>query len=58
MSHPELFDVAIVGYGPTGAVAAGLLALSGKNEQAYQIAERVPEMLLLDEERQFLQRAK
>ncbi|MBB5030644.1 hypothetical protein [Prosthecobacter vanneervenii] len=40
------------------AVAAGLLALSGKNEQAYQIAERVPEVLLLDEERQFLQRAK
>lgn len=40
------------------AVAAGLLALSGSNEKAYQIAERVPEMLLLDEERHFLQRAK
>lgn len=40
------------------AVAAGLLALSGSNERAYQIAERVPERLLLDEERQFLLRAK
>ena len=29
MSHPDLFDVAIVGYGPTGAVAAGLLGQHG-----------------------------
>ena len=40
------------------AVVAGLLALSGSNARAFQIAERVPETLLLDEERQFLQRAK
>jgi hypothetical protein len=40
------------------AVIAGLLALSGSNARAFQIAERVPEKLLLDEERQFLQRAK
>ena len=40
------------------AVIAGLLALSGSNARAFQIAERVPETLLLDEERQFLQRAK
>lgn len=40
------------------AVVAGLLAFSGSNAKAYQIAERVPEVLLLDEERQFLLRAK
>ena len=40
------------------AVIAGLFALSGSNARAFQIAERVPEKLLLNEERQFLQRAK
>ena len=29
MPTPDLFDVAIVGYGPTGAVAAGLLGQHG-----------------------------
>jgi hypothetical protein len=40
------------------AVIAGLLAHSGGVARAYQIAEQVPEMLLLDEERLFLNRAK
>ncbi|WP_395736207.1 hypothetical protein [Prosthecobacter sp.] len=40
------------------AVIAGLLAQSGGVARAYQIAEQVPERLLLDEERLFLNRAK
>ncbi len=40
------------------AVAAGLLSLTGKTAQAYQIAERIPDAVLLDEERAFLNRAK
>ncbi|WP_395749992.1 hypothetical protein [Prosthecobacter sp.] len=40
------------------AVIAGLLAQSGGVARAYQIAEKVPELLLLDEEKSFLNRAK
>ncbi|MDZ4405034.1 hypothetical protein [Prosthecobacter sp.] len=40
------------------AVTAGLLSLTGKTAQAYQIAERIPNVTLLDEERVFLNRAK
>lgn len=40
------------------AVAAGLLSLTGKAAQAFQIAERIPDAALLDEERAFLNRAK
>lgn len=40
------------------AVAAGLLSLAGKQDRAYQIAEKVPDTLLLNEERAFLQRAR
>ncbi len=45
---------------PVGAraVAAGLLSLAGKPDRAWQIAERIPETLLLDEEVTFLKRAK
>lgn len=40
------------------AVAAGLLSLAGRQDRAYQIAEKVPDTLLLNEERAFLQRAR
>lgn len=40
------------------AVLAGLLATSGQEARAFQIAEKVPEALLLAEERAFLLRAK
>lgn len=40
------------------AVTAGLLFATGDPARAYQVAERVPEALLLDEERQFLNRAR
>lgn len=40
------------------AVLAGLLATSGQEALAFQIAEKVPESLLLAEERAFLLRAK
>jgi uncharacterized protein YbaR (Trm112 family) len=36
---------------------AGLLSLTGKAERAYQIAEKIPALVLLDEERAFLQKA-
>jgi hypothetical protein len=39
------------------AVVAGLLSLIGKAERAYQIAEKIPAVVLLDEERAFLQKA-
>jgi tetratricopeptide (TPR) repeat protein len=39
------------------AVVAGLLSLTGKAERAYQIAEKIPAVVLLDEERAFLQKA-
>jgi hypothetical protein len=39
------------------AVLAGLLATSGRPAEAFQIAEKVPAALLLDEERSFLERA-
>jgi hypothetical protein len=39
------------------AVVAGLLSLTGKADRAYQIAEKIPAMVLLDEERAFLQKA-
>lgn len=40
------------------AVAAGLLALAGRPDRAWEIAEKVPDTLLLNEERAFLQRAR
>ncbi len=40
------------------AVAAGLLSLAGRQDGAYQIAEKVPDTLLLNEELAFLQRAR
>lgn len=40
------------------AVVAGLLSLAGKPERAFQIAEKVPSTLLLDEELAFLQKAR
>ncbi len=39
------------------AVVAGLLSLSGMADRAYQIAEKIPAVVLLDEERAFLQKA-
>lgn len=39
------------------AVAAGLLTLAGRTDRAYQIAERVPSALLLEEELVFLKKA-
>lgn len=39
------------------AVAAGLLSLAGKAERAFQMAEKIPGALLLEEERVFLMRA-
>ena len=39
------------------AVAAGLLSLVGKADRAFQMAEKIPDALLLDEERTFLKRA-
>ena len=39
------------------AVAAGLLSLTGKADRAFQIAEKVPSTLLLDEELVFLKKA-
>jgi tetratricopeptide (TPR) repeat protein len=39
------------------AVAAGLLSLTGRQDRAYQIAEKVPGALLLEEERVFLRKA-
>jgi len=40
------------------AVAAGLLQMAGKADLAFQIAEKVPESLLLPEERIFLNKAR
>lgn len=40
------------------AVAAGLLALAGKPDRAFQIAEKVPDALLLTEELAFLNHAR
>lgn len=40
------------------AVAAGLLALTGKPDRAWEIAEKVPDALLLQEELTFLERAR
>lgn len=40
------------------AVAAGLLALAGKPDRAWEIAEKVPDALLLQEERVFLNHAR
>lgn len=40
------------------AVIAGMLSLGGKPADAFQIAEKTPENILLDEERQFLLRAR
>ncbi|HBJ84776.1 MAG TPA: hypothetical protein DDZ88_13075 [Verrucomicrobiales bacterium] len=40
------------------AVVAGLLSLAGKPERAFQIAEKVPSTLLLDEELAFLEKAR
>lgn len=40
------------------AVAAGLLALAGKPDRAFQIAEKVPDALLLSEELAFLNHAR
>ncbi len=40
------------------AVAAGLLALAGKPDRAWQIAEKVPASLLLNEELAFLKHAR
>lgn len=40
------------------AVAAGLLQMAGRGEIAFQIAEKVPESLLLPEERTFLDKAR
>jgi hypothetical protein len=39
------------------AVVAGLLSLSGMADRAYQIAEKIQAVVLLDEERAFLQKA-
>lgn len=39
------------------AVAAGLLSLAGKPDRAFQMAEKIPGALLLDEEKVFLMRA-
>jgi len=39
------------------AVIAGLLSLVGKSDRAYQMAEKIPTALLLDEELSFLKRA-
>jgi hypothetical protein len=39
------------------AVHAGLLSISGRVGPAYQIAEQIPSILLLREERHFLKRA-
>ena len=39
------------------AVVAGLLSLAGKADRAYQIAEKIPAVVLLDEELAFLQKA-
>lgn len=39
------------------AVAAGLLSLAGKPDHAFQLAEKIPGSLLLDEELAFLKRA-
>lgn len=40
------------------AVAAGLLALAGRPDRAFQIAEKVPDALLLSEELAFLKHAR
>lgn len=40
------------------AVAAGLLQMAGRAGEAFQIAEKVPEALLLDEELAFLKKAR
>lgn len=40
------------------AVAAGLLALAGRPDRAYQVAEKVPDALLLQEELVFLNHAR
>lgn len=40
------------------AVAAGLLQIAGRDGLAFQIAEKIPETLLLDEEKTFLRKAR
>jgi hypothetical protein len=56
---PELARVKSYDTFPAGAraVYAGLLAITGNQSGAYQIAEKVPVTLLLPEERRFLARA-
>ena len=53
MSAPDVFDVAIVGFGPTGAVAAGLLGQQGLNvfvcDKAHGVYE-LPRAFALDHE--------
>jgi len=56
---PELARVKSYDTFPAGAraVYAGLLAITGNQSGAFQIAEKVPVNLLLPEERRFLSRA-
>ncbi|MFM2166243.1 MAG: hypothetical protein RIS79_614, partial [Verrucomicrobiota bacterium] len=56
---PELARVKSYDTFPAGAraVYAGLLAITGNQSGAYQIAEKIPVTLLLSEERRFLARA-
>lgn len=51
-----LENVAALPAGPR-AVAAGLLSLVGQTDRAYQMAEKIPGALLLEEERAFLKQA-
>jgi tetratricopeptide (TPR) repeat protein len=51
-----LENMASLPVGPR-AVAAGLLSLVGQTDRAYQMAEKIPGALLLEEERAFLKQA-
>jgi hypothetical protein len=51
-----LENMAALPAGPR-AVAAGLLSLVGQTDRAYQMAEKIPGALLLEEERAFLKQA-